>query len=268
MKNKIVFVFFTLLALSCNSKQEENKTNTINNTKKEIVNDTTSTTKAADAVHYQISVFDDPKFADRIKGDKEKLKKLSEEQLFSEMSSKSIVKLNEKQQLFFNTNSNYELLCFAKGNLFQESNNDYVFIVYDKENIKTKILLYNDKTSQYAELFKDIKVENRLENADCGSYSFGTLDYQFAIEHLIMNEGALKINPQYYLEDLPLKITDISKDDSFVLKEGCFAKNAPRKNLANTLCISTSPVYSNWECLQYNKTNNTFFIFYSQAFAD
>jgi len=264
MKIKIAFVLLSLALFSCNSKQQE-KTNT----KKEIAqesNETNKTEKTAETTQYQISVYDDPKFADRILEDKKSLKQLSEKQLFSKVNAKMTEQLDEKQNQFFKTNADYELLSFAKGSLFQTNSEDYVFVVYDIKSNKVKFLLFNGTTNTYAELFKDIKVENGLDN--CGSYSFGTLDYQFAQENLIMNEGAIEVNPGYYLEESPVKITDISKDETFLLKDGCFSKKASKTSLENTLCISTSPVYNNWDCLKYNKTNNTFLIFYSQAFAD
>ncbi|WP_278022106.1 hypothetical protein [Flavobacterium ginsengisoli] len=263
MKIKIAFVLLSLALFSCNSKQQE-KTNT----KKEIAQESIKTNKPKDTetTQYQISVYDNPEFTDRILENRKSLKQLSEKQLFSKINAKMTEQLNEKQNHFFKTNPDYELLSFAKGNLFQTNSEDYVFVVYDIKNNKLKFLLFNGATNTYAELFKDIKVENGLDN--CGNYSFGTLDYQFAQENLIMNEEAIEINPGYYLEASPLKITDISKDENFLLKDGCFSKKASKANLENTLCISTSPVYNNWDCLKYNKTNNTFLIFYSQAFAD
>ncbi|MEN2399921.1 hypothetical protein GKZ90_0009045 [Flavobacterium sp. MC2016-06] len=264
MKNKIALIFFTLVLFACNSKQQNDKENTINNTKKEKI----GKSKPVDSIHYQISIYDNAKFKDEIKDHKESLKKLSEKKLFLNIHNKLIQKLTVEQQSFFNTNSNYELLAVAEGNLFEENSNDLVFIVYDKENVKISILTYNGITSKYAILYEDIKVENGLENANCGSYSFGTLDYQIAEEFLIYKEETLVKNLDSYLEYSPVKITDLSKDEKFLLKDGCFAKKVSRTNLANTLCLATSSVYNNWECLRYNKTNNTFLIFYSQAFAD
>lgn len=264
MKIKIAFILLSLALSSCNSKQQEKTTD-----KKETVQESSKankTDKTAETIHYQISVYDDPQFADRILEDKESLKKLSEKKLFSNINAKMTEQLDEKQNQFFKTNPDYELLSFAKGSIFQTNSEDYIFVVYDIKNNKPKFLLFNATANTYAELFKDIKVENGLE--DCGSYSFGTLDYQFALENLIMNERAIEVNPGYYLEAPPVKVTDISKDENFALKDGCFSKKASKTNLENTLCISTSPVYNNWDCLKYNKTNNTFLIFYSQAFAD
>lgn len=268
MRNKIVLVIFTLLLISCNSKQEDNKVTHAENTKKEITKDNNLKTKPVDSIQYQISTYDNPEDADQISKEKESLKRLSEKNIFLDIHNKLIQKINKEQQSFFQTNPDYELLSTAKGSLFQENSNDFVFIVYDKKNLKISILLYNGTTNTYAELYKDIKVVNGLKNADCNFYSFGTLDYQFANEFLVSNEEYLAKSTESYLEYKPVKITDISKDQDFILKDGCFAKNASKTNLANTLCFATSAVYNNWDCLRYNKTNNTFLIFYGQAFAD
>src|SRR6218665_1543215 len=122
MKNKIVLILFTLLIISCNSKQQENKINKEDNQQKE-----TS----------------------------------------PEINNKLIEEIDTEQQSYFKKNHNYELLSIAKGSLFQENSNDFAFIVYDKKNEKISILLYNEKSSTYAELYKDIKVINDLKDANC-----------------------------------------------------------------------------------------------------
>lgn len=268
IRNKIVLVIFTLLQISCNSKQEESKVNHVDNTKKEVTKDSNLKAKTVDSIQYQISTYDNPEDADRISKEKESLKRLSEKNIFLDIHNKLIQNISEKEQSSFKTNPDYELLSTAKGSLFQENSNDFAFIVYDKKNVKISILLYNGTTNTYAELYKDIKVVNGLKDADCNFYSFGTLDYRFANEFLVSNEEYLAKSTESYLEYTPVKITDISKDENFILKDGCFAKKVSKTNLSNTLCIATSNAYNNWECLRYNKTNNTFLIFYGQAFAD
>jgi hypothetical protein len=268
MRNKIVLIIFTLLQISCNSKQQENKINHASNTKKEVAKDSSLTTKTVDSIQYQISSYDNPEDAERISKEKETLKRLSEKDIFFGIHNKLIQNINEEQQSFFKTKPDYELLSIAKGSLFQKNSNDFVFMVYDKKNVKISILLYNGTTNTYAELYKDIKVVNGLKNANCNFYSFGTLDYRFANEFLVSNEEYLTKSTESYLEYTPVKITDISKDENFILKDGCFAKKISKTNLSNTLCIATSAVYNSWDCLRYDKTNNTFLVFYGQAFAD
>ena len=122
-------------------------------------------------------------------------------------------------------------------------------------------------TNKYLELFRGIKVENGLKDANCNYCTFGSLDYQLADEIVYQEEYLIK-KPESYLDSPSCKITDISKDEDFVLKSGCFSKKVSKSNLSNSLCIATSSVYNNWECLKYDKTTNTFLIFYGQAFAD
>jgi hypothetical protein len=110
-------------------------------------------------------------------------------------------------------------------------------------------------------------VENGLENADCNYSSFGTIDYQLAGEILYQEESLIK-NPENYTESSPIKITDISKNEDFFLKEGCFSKKVSKKETSGSLCIATSCVYNNWEALRYNPESDSFIIFYGQAFAD
>ncbi|KIO52547.1 hypothetical protein IW18_11455 [Flavobacterium hibernum] len=265
---KIFILFVCTLLFACNQKQKENQINQSEPEQKELSPVITNQNSETDTTNYQISTFYNTEEADRIKRQKESLKQLSEKKVFLDIHNKLIQKINAKQQSFFKKNPNYKLLSVAQGNLFQENSNDFAFIVYDTKNIKTSILLYNGKTSTYAELFKDIKVINGLKNANCSFYSFGTLDYQFANEFLVSNEDYLLKSIESFLEYPSIKITDISKDENFILKDGCFAKNVSKTNLANTLCIPTSSIYNNWECLRYNKTSNSFLIFYGQAFAD
>jgi hypothetical protein len=110
-------------------------------------------------------------------------------------------------------------------------------------------------------------VENGLEAADCNYNTFGTLDYQLADE-ILYREADLRKKPERYMENTACKIADISKDETFILKSGCFSRKTPTADLSKSLCIATSFVYNNWECLRYDKKTNSFLIFYGQAFAD
>lgn len=268
MQKPFILLLFTVL-VACNQKPKDSQINKVDNVQKETSTKTiTNSISESDTINYQISTFDNPENANQINKQKESLEQLSEKKVFLDIHNKLIQKVNDEQQSFFKTNPNYELLSVAKGNLFQENSNDFVFMVYDTKKVRTSILLYNGKTAKYAELFKDIKVVNGLKNANCNFYSFGTLDYQFTNEFLVSNEDYLVKSTEPFFEYPSIKITDISKDENFILKDGCFTQNVSKTNLANTLCIPTSAVYNNWECLRYDKTSNTFLIFYGQAFAD
>ncbi|WP_291286509.1 hypothetical protein [Flavobacterium sp.] len=265
MKKILIPVLLTVL-YACNSKQEDPK---IATTQKETPAAKASEKKSEKiAVDYETSAYDDPKIADRVSEQKENLKELSEKKVFLDIHTKLLQKLPKEQQSFFLTNTDYEVLSIAKGSLFEENSNDFAFIVYDKKKVRISIVLYNGITSKYAKLYEDIKVVNGVKDEDSGNYSFGTSDYQFAYEHLIYNKDYLEKSTGTYLESSNLKITDISKDEDFVLDHGTFAKNVSKTNLAHTLCIATSSVYSNWDCFRYDKTKHTFILFYSQAFAD
>ncbi len=216
---------------------------------------------------YLTSTYDNPAFADKLISHRESLKQLSDKKVFSHINAKLTETLIEKHQEYFKTKVDYELLSVAKGDLFQESKNDFVFIVYDNKNQRVSILVYNEMANKYLELFRDINVENGLKDTNCNYGAFGSLDYQLADEIVYQEEYLIK-KPESYLDSPPCKITDISKDEDFVLKSGCFSKKVSKSNLSNSLCIATSSVYNNWECLKYDKTTNTFLIFYGQAFAD
>lgn len=222
------------------------------------------------AVDFQTSTYDDPEFADQVSEHKASLKELSNKGVFSTIHSKLLLKLNAKHGEYFKSHPDYNLLALTKGNLFRENKTDAGFVVYDKKKQQVSILIYRENTNTYAELFRELKVENGLENAGCNYSSFGTIDYQLAGEIIYQEEALLK-NPESYLESSPIKITDISKDPDFFLKEGCFSKKSAateKKDTANSLGIATSCVYNNWEALRYNEANNSFVIFYGQAFAD
>jgi len=213
------------------------------------------------SIDFQTSSYDDSAT------DRETLKQLSDQKVFSVVDARLAQTLSERHQEYFKAKPEYELLSYAKGDLFQEGKEDYAFVVYDKKNIRISILLYNAMANKYSELFRDIKVVNGLVTADCNYGAAGTLDYQLG-ETIVYQERDLRKRPEMYLESIPCKITDLSKDSDFVLESGCFSKTFPKTNLANSLCISTDSVYNNWECLKYDKASNAFVIYYGQAFAD
>jgi len=217
--------------------------------------------------NYQVSTYDNPKFADIIKDHRESLRNLSEQNVFASIANKVLPTIPRKHQAYFKLKSNYELLSAAKGDIFQEHKNDFIFIAYDKNFERLSILIYNENINKYFELYRDFQVENGLENVDCNYSSFGTLDFQLADEIVYLEDYLIK-KPESLLENTLCKITNISKDENFILESGCFSKNISKSKLPNSICIATSLVYNNWECLKYEKERNSFLIFYGQAFAD
>jgi hypothetical protein len=272
-----LITLFILIFLTACSSEQTNKTGspeksgtqgeqTLSKNPGSKSGETESEDKTSLAV-YQTSTYDDPNFADEVKKHREALKNLSDKKIFTSIHAKLIQKLAKKHQDYFKTKSEYEILAVANGNLFRENRNDSGFIVYDQKKQQISILVYRKAKNTYSELFRELKVENGLEHADCNYSSFGTIDYQLAGE-IIYQEESLIRNPESYTEYPPIRITDLAKDGDFILKEGCFAKKFSKKDTANSLCIGTSSVYNNWESLKYDQASNSFIIFYGQAFVD
>jgi hypothetical protein len=195
------------------------------------------------------------------------LKELSDSSVFHTIHGGLILTLDKKHQDYFNSNSDYQLIYSSSGDLFQNGKEDNGFVVYDKKQTRVSILLYDGLQNKYSELFRDIKVKNGLGGADCNYGTYGTLDYQLADE-LIYQRDYLIRDPLKQIENTNCKIADISKDEDFALDSGCFAKGFSADGRNKSLCIPTSSVYNNWECLTYDKNKNEFVIFYGQAFAD
>ena len=227
----------------------------------------TANLESNNSKNFQTSTYDNPEFATKLTSHKESLQRLSDKGVFTSINDKLVSTLLANQKEYFLGKRDIKLLSVAKGDLFQNNKDDYAFVVYDNRNQRISILTYNAQTKEYLELFRELKIENGLESADCNYGAFGTLDYQLADEIVYQEEYLIK-KPESYLESAPCKIVDLSKDSDFVLKSGCFSKKISKTNLSNSLCISTSSVYNNWECLKYEKATKTFLIYYGQAFAD
>jgi hypothetical protein len=247
--------------LSCSKQSRDNKTDNITTDK-----DSTTKVAASDiGQNYLTSTYDNP--STDLERHKASLKELSDSSVFRTIHNELILTLQKKHQDYFNSNPNYQLMHSYGGDLFQNGKEDYSFIVYDKEKSIVIILIYDELQNKYSELFRDIKVNNGLVNAECNYGAYGTLDYQVACELIYQRDYLIK-DPLKQLADTKCKIVDISKDEDFVLESGCFAKNYSADGKTKSLCIPTSSVYNNWECLTYDKNKGEFIIFYGQAFAD
>ena len=172
-------------------------------------------------------------------------------------------------QQYFRSRPDLKLLYTAKGDLFSNHLQDYVFVVFDRKNTRVSILAFNQLTARYSELFRELRVQNDLETANCNYGVFGTLDYQIA-DNIIYGKEYLLKKPESFFDYEICRFADISKDSTFVLANGCLSKKLSKKSIQGhtCLCISTSTVYNNWECLSYNKAGGRLSIFYGQAFAD
>lgn len=218
---------------------------------------------------YQTSTYDDPEFDNFVKSQQEKLRKLDKAEVFRSIHAKLFTALPEEHQNYFTTKHDYRLLSFAKGDLFLNQKQDFALVVYDAKNVRISILVFDEKRNRYYELFRDIKVENGLENVECHYHSSRTPDYQIGDE-IVYQAHSLMENPEELLNFTLCKITPISKNESFITEEGCFSMNEKKEELLNinSLSVSTSLMYNNWESLKYDKKRELFTIFYGQAFAD
>jgi hypothetical protein len=198
---------------------------------------------------------------------KASLKGLSDSSAFATIHNTLFSSLNKKHQAYFTSKPDYELLNSSTGDLFLNNMQDNAFIVYDKTHSRVSILVYDDLQNKYFELFRDIKVKNGLENVECNYGASGTLDYQIANELIYHTDNLIK-EPLKQIENTKCKIVDIYKDEDFALESGCIATNFSANGRAKSLCLPTSSVYNNWECLTYDKNKSEFIIFYGQAFAD
>lgn len=211
------------------------------------------------------SVYDEPEFAERLKSHKESLRKM--ESVFVATHDSLFKQLPENHKVYFTRAKYYKLFDQEKGDLFQNQKEDYVFMVYDTENARVSVVVYNQLENTYNELFRPGTVEDGLAYADCNHSS--SPDYDLA-EALIRGSEFLLKNPLDLIEYGICKIVDIEKDDDFAFDMGCYTTQDTKQHFSGkvSLCISTSRVYNNWACLQYDKTEKLFVHFYGQEFAD
>ena len=273
MKQLFTIFVFTLLT-ACSSQEKTG--HTITEEKHSIIDSsskTTSSTKAdtvnlkLNLIHFQTSTYDDPEFEKETINHRESLKLLSDKGVFDRINDKLVLTLTANQKDYFKTKPAIKILSIAKGDLFHNNKEDYAFIVYDNKNQRISLLTFNAGENKYLELFRELKVENGLEAADCNYGTAATLDYQLGAEIIYQEEYLIK-KPENYLEYPPIKIVNPSLDSDFILKSGCFSKKVSKTKLSTSLCIATSSVYNNWECLKYDKVSESFLIYYGQAFAD
>jgi hypothetical protein len=270
--NKLLPLYMLITAMACQPKQKHNEVpdmatvTTFDSSKLNNLNPAYKDTIDNDDA-YQTSTYDIATTQD-LKEHRKTLKKLDSLNIFHTIHDALLPILPDKHLDYFKKTRHYELFFFANGDLFRNHEEDFVFIAYDRETVRISILTYNEHTNEYLELYRGIKVINGLADAGCNYGAYGTLDYQLADETLIYPQESLIKNPESYLENKACKIADIQKDDTFSLQDGCFAKRIDKTNSANSLCISTSSVYNNWECLQYDSSKKAFVVFFGQAFAD
>ena len=197
----------------------------------------------------------------------EGLKELSDSNVFSFRHDQLISELDRKHQLYFIKKPEYELLFYSNGALFQNGSDDGAFIIYDKHKQLISISVYNDLSNDYSLMYMDLNVEFGLNSDECDYYSSRSLDYLIASELVWLKDSFIK-NPGSLSEYSMCEIGDITNNQNIVIERGCFSKDYDQNNSLNCLCVGTSLIYNNWECLKYDKDRNIFIVFYGQAFAD
>lgn len=216
---------------------------------------------------FLVSTYDDPKYKGQSADHREKLQQLSDSGVFQKIHNTLFTALDQNQQNYFRSKPEYFILSDSKGDLFLNKKSDRAFVVYDSQNGRFTILVYNQLKNTYAQLYREIPVENGLEHANCNYSMFGTLDYILANEFLYQEDYLLK-NPLGYLESPVCRIGNMKHDPDLVLKEGCYAKKVVRSALPQVLSITMSSIYNDWECLSYDPETHSFCIVFGQAFAD
>lgn len=258
MKQTATLLLSVLLAC-CSNQKKGNENN------KQVSKDSTAISKVDNPEKdFVTSVYDNP--GDHVQQQQARLKELSDSSVFTVINSKLFETLNKDHQGFFAAHPDYNVVCTFSGDLFHNNTTGSVFIVYDNRNVRITFLTFDESTKKYSELYRDIKVKNELNDANCNYSAFGTLDYQFANE-LIWEQDLIK-KPERFLEYPHGKIADINNDSDMILESGCFSKSFEPTAGLKSLCLPTSFVYNNWECLMYDRPSNSFVIFYGQAFAD
>lgn len=213
------------------------------------------------------SCYENPRFADRTREQEQQLMKMANAGLFEKLHQKLAPELSADQKDYFLSHASYTILALTKGNIFENGGSDLGYIVYNKDNHRIEIVLFDQKNNNFKKLYSELKVVNTLQNMDCSS-SFGTLDYLIASE-LIYQEDYIRLNNSNYLiDDNSFDVTNISTNKNFDLQQGCLNKNVSKDAMANSLCVPTSSVYANFQCLKYNKAKQVFEIYFSQEFAD
>lgn len=266
---KVIICSLLLMLSACNQTSPDNKKSAEKtpDVPKKSVETLPEPEKKAEKKVFVLSTYDDPEQKERIDNHLSGLQRLSDLGIFNQIHQKVLLSLPVEQQNYFTSNPHYSALCSSKGDLFHNGKTDYAFVVYDEINNRFSVLTYNKLENKYAELYRDLKIENGLDDANCNYSQFGTLDYILADEFIYQEDYLIK-KPEGYLEYPTCTISHMKQNADLILKKGCFAKKLNKAKLPVVLSIATSSVYNNWECLQYEPETNSFRIIFGQAFAD
>ncbi|QRQ60086.1 hypothetical protein [Sphingobacterium multivorum] len=263
LKTFFLYIPLCLGLVSCHQA----KTPTPTSTKSEDQKKEQVALPASASLPSDTSSYDSPRFEGRVKEQAQQLMEMNDAGLFDKLHQKLTTTLPADQKDYFLRHPTLAVLAITKGNIFENGADDLGYIVYNKDNHRIEIILLDRKNNTFNTLYKELKVVNTLQNSDCSS-SFGSLDYLVASE-LIYQEDYIRLNNSNYLiDDNSFEVTDISTNKNFDLQQGCLNKNIAKDAMANSLCVPTSSVYANFQCLKYNKKKQIFEIYFSQEFAD
>ncbi|WP_343566025.1 hypothetical protein [Sphingobacterium sp.] len=269
MNLQTAFLSILLLGLiSCQQITQSNprtistKDSAVNSQNKRIAESRPTGTPVLDT-----STYSKPRTTEIASQQREQLVKLADAGLFEKLHLKLSGDLGEEQKDYFEQHANLHILAYAKGDIFGNKANDVAYIVYETEKHQIEILLFDQKNKLFKTLYRDIQVSNLLRQSDC-YYANGTVDYSIAAELIYQEDYIRSSQSNYLMDENAFSIDNISTNNSFDLKRGCLSKDFSTDNMSNTLCMPTSSVYANYQCLKYNKAKAVFELYFSQEFAD
>ncbi|WP_104385776.1 hypothetical protein [Sphingobacterium sp. HMA12] len=269
MNLQTIFLYFLLFGFaSCQQTIQSNpqniptKDSAVNNQNQQVAESPITVEPLLDT-----STYANPRTEETAKQQRQELVKLADEGLFGKLHLKLQAGLAESQKNYFEGHTNLNILAQTNGDIFGNKENDYAYVVYDKEKYQIEILLFDQQDKRFKTLYRDVHVSNLLQQSDC-YYTNGTIDYSIAAELIYQEDYIRSSQSNYLIDDKAFSVDDISKNNNFDLQQGCLSKDFSKNTMANTLCIPTSSVYANYQCLKYNKTKEVFEIYFSQEFAD
>jgi len=269
MNLQTIFLYLLLFGFaSCQQTSKSNpqtiptKDSTVNNQSQQVAENPHAVKPLLDT-----STYTNPRSNELANQQRQQLVKLADEGLFGKLHLKLQADLTEDQKNYFETHTNLNILAHTRGDIFGNKGNDFAYVVYDKEKYQIEILLFDQKNKLFKTLYRDVQVSNLLRQSDC-YYANGTVDYSIGAELIYQEDYIRSSQSNYLIDENACSIDNISTNNIFDLKRGCLSKDFPANAMANTLCIPTSSVYANYQCLKYNKPKAVFEIYFSQEFAD
>jgi hypothetical protein len=191
------------------------------------------------------------------------LNALLEKGVFDKAHAGIITQLNKNHAAFFEEQKNYKIIAVATGPILMSDKLDSFYITYDTLKQKIVFLFYSSSQNAFKTLYDQIPVIDDLAEVNDRYRYAGTNDY-------IIGELISDNHDNHFNHSDLCKIADISKDETFVLERGVFAKGYSKNDPVHliSLCLSLDLTYNNWECFYYDKRRTAFVKYYGQAFSD